>query len=381
MQTGLSKNLVASILVSQIGLPSNLMGSWTQILEYMLCHYPVNKIDYLLSGTSTIPFQSQSTKRIICNSLKWEINRDWYYPLKYRSYIKALTNIIAINDFAVIVVMDNPKLKNIVTDTIEKNGWQKKCRVIFIQCGFSYEFTRDEYRDFRKGLHEIVLLTQKSYEYERNKYHEYPFLVHVLHNPVRQDIFYKISDEEKKIKRHAIGIDASDKMFLWISHDRPKKGLDIILNMWPAIVAKYPTAKLIIVGAQREISLPGMRFEGKLPNAELAKYYQAADVFLFSSLCQEGFGLSLAEAMSCGCFCIASDVGGVNEFFNADNGILINDPNKPEAWITAINKHVTQQYNFGKQMQVPFLTYDEWCSRFQQIISGSIQFLIQSANR
>ncbi len=377
----MTDNLVANILVSQLGLPSNQLGSWTQILEYMLCHYPENRIDYLLCGSPDIPFHSQSTKRIICDYLKWEINRQWYYPLKYRSYVKALTNIIANHDFAVIVVMDNPKLKNIVTDTIEKNGWQKKCRVIFIQCGFSYEFTRDEYRDFRKGLHELVLLTQKSYEYERNKYHEYPFLVHVLHNPVRQDVFFKINDVEKAQKRQALGIDTNDTMFLWISHDRPKKGLDIILNMWPAIVYKYPTAKLIIVGAKREISLTGLRFEGKLPNAKLAKYYQAADVFLFSSLCQEGFGLSLAEAMSCGCYCIASDVGGVNEFFKGDNGILVGNPNVPKAWVTAIDHYFNQKKGGSNQIVTSFLTYNEWCFKFQQIISNSIEFLIRSANR
>ncbi len=381
MKTDLSENQVAHILISSIGLPSNLMGSWTQILEYLLCNYSGNKIDYLLCEPSNIPFKSEKTQRIICPSLKWEINRQWYYPFKFQSYTKALKKIISKNDFSVIVIMDNFKLKNIVTETIQKNGWQNKCRVIFIQCGFSYEFTRDEYKHFRKGLHEIVLLTQKSYEYERNKYHEYPFLIHVLHNPVRQDIFYQLSAVEKEAKRTALGVKPQEKMFLWVAHDRPKKGLDIILNMWPAIAAKHPGSKLIVAGAKRDFSLAGLRFEGKLPNAELAKYYQAADVFLFSSLCQEGFGLSLAEAMSCGCFCIASDVGGVDEFFNNDNGILVSNPNQTGAWIEAIEQYFTQQTIARKQRHAQFLSYDEWCSRFQQIISSSTEFLIKSAKR
>ena len=371
----------ARILVANEGIPNTGMGSWTQIISYFLSDNSSNLIDYLLCGPTALPFKSAVTKRIICNTLQWEINRKWYYFFKYRSYITALKSIIACHNFVVIVVMDNTKLKNIVTNTIEKNGWQNKCRVIFIQCGFSYEFTRDEYKDFRRGLHEIVLLTQKSYEYERNKYHEYPFLVHVLHNPVRQDVFFRLSVSEKQAKRRLLCVQPNETMFLWISHDRPKKGLDIILNMWPAIAEKYPGSKLIVVGAKREISLPGLRFEGKLPNTELAKYYQSADVFLFSSLCQEGFGLSLAEAITCGCFCIVSDVGGVNEFFKGNNGILVSNPNLPEAWVAAIEQYFHQPDDVKTQSLTPFLTYDQWCFEFQRIINTSIEFLIRSANR
>ena len=372
---------IARIIISKQGMPSNLLGSWTQMLEYMFSQYDGNKMDYLLCGPSDLPFQSVATTRIICKSLKWEILRKWYYPIKYYSYIRALKSIIAKHEFVVVIVMDNPKLKNIVSETIQQNGWQHKCRIIFIQCGFSYEFTRDEYKDFKSGLHEIVLLTQKSYAYELNKYHEYPFLVHVLHNGMRQDIFYPLANAERQSKRQEIGIAVNEKMFLWVSHDRPKKGLDIILRMWPTVAAKYPGAKLIVVGAKRDISLPGLRFEGKLANTGLAKYYQSADVFLFSPLCQEGFGLSLAEAMSCGCFCIASDVGGVNEFFNENHGLLIQNPNQADGWIKAIDRYYEQPTPIGAGNQPIFLSYDEWCRRFQKIADDSIQFLIQSANR
>ncbi|MEO7311379.1 MAG: glycosyltransferase family 4 protein [Chitinophagaceae bacterium] len=376
-----TKNREARILVSNEGLPGNFMGSWTQIIEYLLGKYPLNEIDYLLCGRSDIPFQSERTIRIICRSCKWEINRDWYYPLKYRRYIQALKAIIRQHDFVVVAIMDNTKLKNIVSDTIEHNGWQNKCRVIFVQCGFSYEFTRDEYKHFRKGLAEVVLLTQKSYEYERNKYHEYPFLSHVLHNPVRQDIFFPLTTPDRTAARRALGIVDSEQMFLWVSHDRPKKGLDIILRMWPQVVAAHPEARLIIVGAKRNTALPGLRFEGKLPNPEIARYYQAADVFLFSSLCQEGFGLSLAEAMSCGCYCLAADTGGVSEFFSADNGVLVQRPNQLAAWLAAVEQYYLLTQPVTVLKRPAFLTYDAWCNSFLGIYNDSIQFLRQSANR
>jgi len=376
-----TKKKIARILVSGLGMPSKSLGSWTQILEYLFGQYIENKIDFLLCGPTDLPFVSVATTRIICKSLRWDFVRKWYYPFKYRSYIKALERIMSSHDYIVVAVIDNIKLKNIVTDTIDRNGWQNKCRVIFMQTGFSYDLATDVYKDFAKGLHEIILLTQTSYYSEKERYNEYPFLINVLHNPIRNDIFYMLPAESKILLKQQLGIITTEKMFLWVSHDRPKKGLDIMLMMWPIVVAKHPGAQLVVIGAKRDIVLPGLRFEGRLPNTEIAKFYQAADVFLFSSLCKEGFGLSLAEAMSCGCFCLASDVGGVNEFFNEKYGIIVTKPNYTQAWVDAIDAYYENPKKIEYSSQPIFLTYDEWCYRFQEIISTSIQFLIQSANR
>jgi len=371
----------ARVIVSNEAIPNSALGSWTQRIEYLLSQFVDNNIDYLLSPSPNTAFVSSSTKQIVCTPLKQEINRQWFYPYKYRLYIKAISRIIESHDYVVITVVDHIKLKNIISQVIEKNGWQLKCRLVFLQCGFSYEFNRDEYRDFRQGLHEIVLLTQKSYLHEMGKYHEYPFLVHVLNNPIRKDIFFRLQTDERSRLRNQLGLAESEQVFLWVAHDRPKKGLEIILRMWPLVVAKYPGARLLVIGASRTMELPGLRFIGKLANTEIARYYQAADVYLFSSLCQEGFGLSLAEALSCGCFCIASDVGGVSEFFSAGNGLLVKHPNQVEAWQDAIDRYFGAEVNQQEGSQTRLLTYDEWCGRFINIINNSIQFLIQSSNR
>jgi L-malate glycosyltransferase len=370
-----SKN-TARIIVSYLGMPSSLMGSWTQLIEYHLNTFNHNEIDYLLCGPTNLAFNNTTTKTVICKSLNREINRDWFQPFKFISYVKALETIIPQHEFVVITIMDNTKLKNIVSHTIAKNGWQHKCKVIFVQCGFSYEFTRDEYKDFRTGLDEIILLTEKSYQYERNKYHEYTFLTHILYNPVRHDIFFKVNADKKRQLKAEIGIADDTKFFLWVGHDRPKKGLNIILRMWPQVVAKYPNSTLIVVGVKSTISLPGLRFEGKIPNASIAKYYQSCDVFLFSSLCQEGFSLSLVEAMSCGCFCIASDSGGNAEYFAPKDGIIVTRPNQVAAWEQAIDTY----YQLDEPQKTitnitKFMSYDEWCTQFQAIMNNSLKFL------
>ena len=50
-----------------------------------------------------------------------------------------------------------------------------------------------------------------------------------------------------------------------------------------------------------------------LPRGELPKYYLAADVFVYTSIC-EGFGLPLLEAMACGTPVVLTDSPGSRDY-------------------------------------------------------------------
>lgn len=64
-----------------------------------------------------------------------------------------------------------------------------------------------------------------------------------------------------------------------------------------------------------------IKFEGEQRN--IRKYLMNADVFVYPSICQEVFGISIVEAMSYGVPCIAFDVGGIGEIIVDDyNGFL-----------------------------------------------------------
>ena len=54
------------------------------------------------------------------------------------------------------------------------------------------------------------------------------------------------------------------------------------------------------------------------------KIILSLDLFISATRKFEGFGLSIAEAMSVGVPVLASNVGAVSEFFNNDCGRLIN---------------------------------------------------------
>lgn len=68
-----------------------------------------------------------------------------------------------------------------------------------------------------------------------------------------------------------------------------------------------------------------VNFHGRVSNEELISFYlnNYVDVFMNVSK-SEGVPVSMMEAMSFGIPVIATDVGGVNELINNDNGILLN---------------------------------------------------------
>ena len=68
--------------------------------------------------------------------------------------------------------------------------------------------------------------------------------------------------------------------------------------------------------------LPNLRFLGAIPNTELVKFYQAADIVLVPSQYEEGFGRVVCEALSCGTPVVAANKAGLVEAVTGSPGKL-----------------------------------------------------------
>lgn len=67
-----------------------------------------------------------------------------------------------------------------------------------------------------------------------------------------------------------------------------------------------------------------IRFLGPLPRDAVIGAYHRADVLVIPSLCEEPFGLPVAEGMGCGLPCVASRAGGIPELIEHETtGLLV----------------------------------------------------------
>ena len=106
--------------------------------------------------------------------------------------------------------------------------------------------------------------------------------------------------------------DARPETVLFLSRIHRKKGLETLIDAWPAVRAARPTARLVIAGSgepgyERDLkarvveqgSGESVYFAGFVTGAAKARWLAAADVFVLPSF-HENFGVSVLEAMSAG---------------------------------------------------------------------------------
>lgn len=87
-------------------------------------------------------------------------------------------------------------------------------------------------------------------------------------------------------------------------------------------------------------------FTGEIPYNEVAlRMQQASALILFSRY--ENSPCVIGEALCCGLPVISSDVGGVKEIVNSDNGILVSSENEEELML-AMDKLITNYKNYNR---------------------------------
>lgn len=117
--------------------------------------------------------------------------------------------------------------------------------------------------------------------------------------------------------------DDGKQTILFAGRHDPRKGIDHLLEAYRLLTLGRNDIKLKITGEGQmtaslkkmvqEKGLVGVEFLGNLPREELVKAYRTADVFVSPATGGEGFGRTLAEAMSVGTLTVGSDIEGYRE--------------------------------------------------------------------
>jgi glycosyltransferase involved in cell wall biosynthesis len=139
---------------------------------------------------------------------------------------------------------------------------------------------------------------------------------------------------------------AGSPVALFLGSLEPRKNLAFLLDVWQEVARTRAEAKLIVAGGgpllgelQARVRAsgigPSVVFTGHVPAAEKLDYYRLADMLVFPST-MEGFGLVVAEAMSCGLPVLISNRGSLPELIVPAAGGLVADPTDREAFVRGI---------------------------------------------
>jgi len=146
-----------------------------------------------------------------------------------------------------------------------------------------------------------------------------------IHNGIDETLF------NKNVLPHSIGKKKGIKI-LFAGRLITQKGIGVFVKALSLL--KNENIHFVVAGLGgvkqfkqllKDYNIPSHKisFLGFIPNHELPSVYRACDIFVLPSY-YENFPISLLEAMSCGCCCISTDVGAVDEIIeNGINGFLL----------------------------------------------------------
>lgn len=360
------------ILVSQSPLPYQEIGSWTTMYKNYFESDNVS-VDVILCEEPKTRFKNVEYC-IVPNNITTKLKKK-LKKKPHQHYVDALLEYLKPNEKYVIQVVDNFGFTEaLYKNLLEQPDLRNQLYIQFFYHGYSPFLGNPRSRWLFEFIDEMVLLTQSSYVEHKNYYTVLPCLFSVLHNGIDNSKFYKVGVDKKLQLKQKYNVEHKT-VFLWCSQDRPKKGLDLILKAWKLLIKKHADIELWIIGTERQNDIEHVRFFGKIPNDNLPEYYQTSDCYLFPTLCHEGFGMSLIEAMHCGNYCIASALGGVPEVLqNGKLGTLVDNPHFIEEWITAIETYLVHKETHMAP-KIDFYTREKWIEGMNEIINKSKSFI------
>jgi phosphatidylinositol alpha-1,6-mannosyltransferase len=175
------------------------------------------------------------------------------------------------------------------------------------------------------------------------------------------------------------------------------KGHDQLLEAWPAVLARVPNARLVVVGdgddvvrlQEKAAALrlsPNVVFTGFLSNTDLLLRYRQAAVFAMPSR-SEGFGLVYLEAMAHRLPCIGSSHDAAGEVIeDGSTGYLVSqsDTTTLAARIVSLLEDEGLRRAMGERGHARLLrayTYERFRDRFLPAILSSFGAIDSSPSR
>ena len=143
-------------------------------------------------------------------------------------------------------------------------------------------------------------------------------------------VFYP---DDRQLSKNKLSITGAP-VFLWVGRLDINKDPLTIVKAFKEFLKQYPAAKLYMIYQSDELvtelikltgALNEIHLVGKVPHEELQAWYNSAD-FIISSSYYEGSGVSVCEAMSCGCIPVVTNIISFRKMTGNGKCGLLYDP-------------------------------------------------------
>ncbi len=190
--------------------------------------------------------------------------------------------------------------------------------------------------------------------------------IFVVKNAIEIDKFY-ITEQIRERDKYSVAM---------LNHRLPNKGSVYGIEAIKMLKVDYPQLKAFLFGTcKRPADLPEwISYTQNASEEDLLKIYNSASVFI-SPVINEGFGLTGAESMACGCALVSSDYGAVHEYaVNGKNAILcpVKDANALYRNTKKCIEDDELRFRLAEQgaNDVQKLSWEKCAERFKQVLRG-----------
>lgn len=215
-------------------------------------------------------------------------------------------------------------------------------------------------------------------------------LIHLIPGAVDVTRFAP-SGDQAGVRRH-LGLPADRTVLVTVRNLVPRMGLEAFVRAVAMVRADVPGILVLIGGEgplraelerliQEQHLKDHVRMLGYVPEDELPKYYQAADLVVLPTAELEGFGLVTVEALACGTPVVGTPVGATPEILNGIDPFLLTRDTSAGALADAL-RAVIGRFRAkpgeraalaakGVEVVRARYTWDRHCARLLEVCAGA----------
>lgn len=173
------------------------------------------------------------------------------------------------------------------------------------------------------------------------------------------------------------GICRKSNRLIFVGRMVEVKGIEYLIDAVKKTRNTIPDIELLLVGdgplkekLQKKVQKLNLnnniKFLGSVNQKELPALYSSSAIMVAPSIvdkmnAQEGFGLTVIEALGCGCLVIASNKVGASDIIDSKNGLIVNEADSDaiaEGIISLHNRDNTDQDKNNSENSIHYSKYD-----------------------